>query len=399
MKILILTRLFCYILLFLLSFSAIAGIQLSDEDSDVKVTISGRLQAMAIMNDNDYKPDEGINFRVRRARLRAALEFNSELSMVFQGELSNGGSFNGETDLIDAYIKYKPDSWLQVIAGLNMAPAQRQNLTSAGSMLALDRPGITNYNLTWGMKGNTALQTGTVPGTKITSFGRHQVRDKGITLFGTGQLNDNNYLKYYLSINEGSRFADDTNRYTARFQWNIGDQESGYYNLSSYLGKKETTGFAIALDRQESFATNAITAAPVDYHLITVDAFIEKPWAEGYLNLEAAYVNLDLDDVMNPLADFNNDPLSTTPANRTQGEGFYVQAGYLVGKWQPWILLEQWHTDAPESNGSWQSVRLGATYHLFDQKASVKVGLESTRVEGTNAMDILTAALGLYMSF
>lgn len=385
--------------LLLLSSSLHAGYVYTDEQSGIKATIHTRLQSLVLLNDSGYKPDDDIEFRVRRARLGLAIDFNPDISVVLQTELANNGHINGVTKLIDAYIKYNADPWLQVMTGVNMAPVQRQNLTSSGSMLAFDRPGITNYNMTWGMKGNVALQTGTVPGTKLATFGDYQVRDRGVTLFGSGQIDSQNHLKYYASRNRGSRFADNTSRSSFRLQWNHGDAEPSYYNCSSYLGKKQTVAVGIAIDKQDRFAADAITFEDVDYRLFTIDAFIEQPWAEGYLTVESAYIKLDLDDTINPLADFSFEPLSSAPTSQTQGHGYYIQTGYMLGHWQPWVMVEDWQTEDSLNNGSWRSKRIGITYYLREKNIYFKFGIENTEVLGVDSKDITTAALGMYLYY
>ena len=70
----------------------------------------------------------------------------------------------------------------------------------------------------------------------------------GVTLFGSGSLSDTSHLKYYLGFYDGiqasgSDKSDRNLRMTARAQLNLFDAEAGYYNLSTYLGKKKTLGF------------------------------------------------------------------------------------------------------------------------------------------------------------
>ena len=389
------------VMLAITTISADAGLKLSDEKSGIGLEIGGRLQVMALFNDKDFKPNDDIDFRVRRGRLRLGITPHPKLSMFLQTEFADdvGGS-GGDVRLIDAYINFKQSPWLQFISGLNMAPAQRQTLTSSGGLMAMDRPGITNYNLTWGMKGNTALQTGTVNGTQVGTFGDNQVRDMGVTLFGSGKVKEKTYFKYYLGMAEGSKYSDDTQRISARAQINFGDAEAGYYNLSTYLGKKETIGLGVAIDTQNSFATDIVTGEQVDYSLFTVDGFLEKPMGGGSLTLEAAYTKLDLGDTVNGLASQTGVALkSGTTANQAQGDGFYIQGGYLMGDWQPFLLAEQWSADAAGGVGSWDSVRAGINYYLKGHNANIKLSVENTSFDAAGVEDITTAAIGLYITY
>lgn len=379
-----------------------AGIKLTDEKSGVGIDIGGRLQSLVLFNDDDFKPDQETEFRVRRARFRMAITPHPKMSMFLQTEFANDeGGAGGDVRLIDAFITLKPNPWAQIVSGLNMAPAQRQNLTSSGAMMAFDRPGINNYNLTWGLKGNAGLQTGTVPGTRIAgSIGDNQVRDLGITLFGSGSLNDNTHLKYYLGTFDGSVHSDDTLRVTGRVQLNFGDPEPKYYNASTYLGKINTFGIGAAIDTQDSFATNAGTGEDVDYQLFSVDAFLERQLGGGSVTLEAAFTELDLDDTVEGLADQDGVPLrDSISAEQAQGSGAYIQAGYLMGKWQPFVLVEQWEADADNDVGSWSAYRVGINYYLKGHNANIKLGIETIENDADNVDDITTAGIGLYITF
>jgi hypothetical protein len=294
--------------------------------------------------------------------------------------------------MIDAFITLKPNPWAQIVSGLNMAPAQRQNLTSSGAMMAMDRPGINNYNLTWGMKGNAGLQTGTVAGTRVAgSIGDNQVRDLGVTLFGSGSMSDNAHLKYYLGTYEGSVHSDDTLRVTARAQMNFGDPEPKYYNSSTYLGKINTFGIGAAIDTQDSFATNAVTGDDVDYSLYSVDAFLEQKLGGGSVTVEGL-----ADQDGTPLRTAADEPIS---AEQAQGSGAYIQAGYLMGKWQPFVLYEQWEADADNDVGSWNAYRVGINYYLKGHNANIKVGVETVENDADDVDDITTVGAGLYINF
>ena len=77
--------------------------------------------------------------------------------------------------------------------------------------------------------------------------------------------------------------------YSGRFQVNFGDAESGYYNASTYLGKKETYSLGVSYTAQADATIEVDTGKAVDYSLLTVDGFIEQPIGNGTLSAEAAY--------------------------------------------------------------------------------------------------------------
>lgn len=61
---------------------------------------------------------------------------------------------------------------------------------------------------------------------------------------------------------------------------------------------------------------------------------------------------------------------------RSQGDGFYVQAGYLLHPWQPWLAYERWQSDAPGEKGSYDLYRVGFTYFIKGHHANIKAGYE-----------------------
>ena len=106
-----------------------------------------------------------------------------------------------------------------------------------------------------------------------------------------------------------------------------------------------------------------------------------------------------MNDSLNPLADYTQRSLSSVPVSQTEGEGFYLQTGYLMGNWQPWFLIEKWQAKDTSGNGSWQAIRIGFSYHFLDKTSSLKIALENTRLEGVNAQNITTAGIGIFMNY
>ncbi|MFO7654560.1 MAG: porin [Candidatus Krumholzibacteriia bacterium] len=316
-------------------------------------------------------------FRVRRARLRLTMVVNEHMTAFIQTDVSgaSAGSIGQNMQAIDAWVNAKYNSWLQLYMGLNMAPALRQNLTSSGAMMAVDRPGMNYKVISWGIRSMYGFNTATLSGTSGGAQVPGSVRDLGATLFGSGPIGENVHLKYYAGMYNGlgrtSRLAppetwegDDTERYTGRVQVNFGDPEAGYYNSSTYVGRKNTIGIGASIDMQSDVA--GTFEEPGDYMLFSVDGFIEKELGEGAITAEVGYLQLDLDD----------------GAPDVEGTGIYGQVGYLFQeKWQPWFLYETWSSDADNDDGSYNLWRLGLTYFLAGHNANIKVGYEQVSTD------------------
>ena len=387
------------------SASVQAGVKITDEKSGTVVDLGGRLQYLTLFNDGSF--DNDVEYKVRRARIRLGITPHPWWSMFLQTEFSDDDvNSGGDVRMIDAFITFKPRDWFQLIGGERMAPASRQNLTSSGALMTVDRPGSNNYTLTWGLRGQTQFNNSAISGTRGGSVGDVSVRDLGATLFGSTSTSEKLHFKYYAGVSDGSTArTSDEERFTLRAQVNYGDAEPGYFGLSTYLGKKQTLGFGAAYDTQSDFAADSVTGQSVDYKYWTVDAFAEQPIGPGTVTFEAAYSDLDLDDTQNPLGNSIGDPLSGgVNADQTQGSGYYAQTGYYINKWQPWFLYEDWDGDGNNDGGDWQNYRIGISYFFKGHNANVKLGYENTSndsrdAEGKRENDIQTIVLGAYITF
>lgn len=342
---------------------AFAGAKLQINDTS-SIDFGYRLQVLNIYTDKDLdgdgKWDSYDDWNVRRARLRVGSVINEHVSIFLQTDISTN-----TVQMIDAYIQLKRDNWLQLIVGQNMAPGSRQNLTSSGALMAIDRPGQAYKSLTWGLRAASTFNTVKFADTPGLS-GPMGVRDVGGTLFGSGSLGDNLSMKYYVGTYDGVQAAgNDEERMAARVQFNLGDAEGGYYNSSTYLGKKRTIGVGVSFDSQKKvFAFPGATDA-ADYTFLSADLFAEQPVGGGSLTFEGAFTQVDLG--------------GKAETDHIEGSGFYAQFGYLLpnGKLQPWFLYEDWGADNSSDMGSYSLMRAGFTWFLAGQNANIKLGYEN----------------------
>ncbi len=366
--------------------AAHAGAKLEINDN-AYIDLGFRVQILALSTDRDIDGDgqfEGLEeFKLRRGRFRLKGVINDQVSIFMQTDVS-GNSIR----LIDAFITLKKDNWLQLIVGQNMAPANRQNLTSSGALLAADRPGMAYKSLTWGGRALSTFSTQTYGDTAAGFSGAYQVRDIGATVFGSGDVGENGHMKYYVGVYDGiSAPGTDSERYSGRLQFNLGDAEAGYYNSATYLGKKETFAFGLSYDTQSNVAGSSTPVT--DYTYWAADLFAEQPVGNGSFTVEASFMNLDLDD-----------------ANlQAQGDGWYLQGGYLINndKWQPWFLYEDFSADDPSGKGSYDLLRVGVSYFVQGHNANVKFAYEAFTADapiGSSSEDSIdTLLIGFYTTY
>ncbi len=367
-----------------------AGAELKiDDESSINLGFRAQVLAKFTESDLDASPglDDRTDFQVRRARIRLLGKINKHISAFLQTELgSTSGGSGGDVRYIDAFVKVNYNPWAQIVAGINMAPASRQSTTGSGGLMTMDRPGNNYKNLTWGGRALRNFSTTTISETTAGLSAPVAVRDTGVTLFGSGSLSDTSHLKYYLGVYDGIQAGtDDKLRMTARAQVNFGDAEAGYYNTSTYLGKKKTLAFGASYDVQDEVLPGA-SGGLADYAYYSVDAFADWPMGAGTLTAEAAFSDLDLDGA----------------APNAEGDGFYVQAGYYQNQWQPWIAYESWDSKASDNTGSYDAFRVGVSYFFKGHNANVKAGIESfdSDVPLSGSDDSSTAfILGFYITY
>ena len=352
----------------LVASSSLAGAKLEIKDG-AYIDLGFRVQHWSLFTqadtDGDGEWDNTINHRVRRGRLRVKGVVNDMVSAFIQTDVTGTG-VGFDARVIDAFIDVKADPWFHVIVGENMAPSNRQNLTSSGALLALDRPGTCYKSLTWGGRAVYRFTNSTYGGTDSGLRGAVGVRDQGVTFFGSGPVGENATFKYYAGAYNGvSAVGDsDTERIAARGQVNFFDAEPGYYNSATYLGKKKTVGIGASVDMQPeviAYTNEDGDTVEEDYMYFSFDGFAEYPVGENTLTVEAGAGILDLGDA----------------AMTASGTAIYAQGGFLVQqKWQPWIMFEMFSSDHDDDVGSFSTIRLGLTHFLAGHNANIKGGVE-----------------------
>ncbi len=374
-------------------------------NDEAVITVGAILQPIFIATDKDLDGDGSWeseeDFQLRRGRFRLGVKANDWVGGFFQTEVGSPVDGTGlDARVIDAYVTLAPRPWAQVYVGEHLAPANRQNITLSQALLAIDRPGNSYKTLTWGTRSVTRFATTTFEQCDAGIRGDVDVRDTGATLFGTGSASDQVHWKYYAGVYDGIQMeGSDKERFTGRLQLNLGDPEPGYYVNSTYLGEKKTLGMGVSVDQQDDVAECPVKGH-FDYGYYTVDVFGELPVGVGSVSIEAAYQNLDLADAQ-PFV-LEDGTLSSADPQQSQGDGFYVQAGYLVGDWQPWAEFETWESEAADGRGSYDLYRVGLTYYIDGLHANVKAGYEVVEADAPirGSEDTLSSVvLGTYLYF
>ena len=132
---------------------AFAGAKIDVNDT-AKIDIGFRVQSLFISTDDD-NGNASSKFKMRRARFRLGGSVTPLVGFFMQTDIKGGN----DVHIIDAFIKLKPHKLANFIVGQNMAPILRQNLTSSGGLMTIDRSSLAYKSLTWGGRAVTSMTT------------------------------------------------------------------------------------------------------------------------------------------------------------------------------------------------------------------------------------------------
>lgn len=286
------------IALIALPVAAPAEVELKISDNS-QLNLGFSLQTLARLTDfrnpNSNDADSGVDFFLRRGKVRLGGHVTDYVRFFFQSEASAATDNNASVRMNDAFVNFHYKEIAQLIMGLQKPPSYRSILTSDDAMLGIDRPGITGYNLTWGLRGRVEFDTTTLKNTNSGIWGPYKDRDLGATFFGTYAFSDMLHFKYYAGIYRGiqkSTASSDKPRLTVRVQMNLFDPEPGYENRGTYLGTKKTIAIGYSNDTQHNVVTNLKHGSGVDYTSFNeFDLFIEYPIGPGSATFEGSYLH------------------------------------------------------------------------------------------------------------
>jgi hypothetical protein len=183
---------------------------------------------------------------------------------------------------------------------------------------------------------------------------------------------------------EGNESAPANNfRYTGRLHVSLLEPEKAFGYFGTYLGTKKVLTIGASFDFQPGAVYSHGETGTENYMAYTADAFFEYPVAFGTLTASAAYLASDFGGAgTRGIAD----------AAGLDGEknGGYVKAGYLFGKWQPFVRYERWSfgelKGIVDQTINWTAV--GVNYYVKGQ--DLRITLEVAR----NDFDKTDAATG-----
>jgi hypothetical protein len=287
------------LVLVVLAKPALAGYQyqISDDvDINFGFAAQGLLRYTDFRNPNSNHADEGADLFLHRGLLHIGGNVGEHVRYFFQTKFTGDTENNPDVEVNDATVNLHYQEVAQLILGLQTPPSNRAVLTPDEALMAMDRPGISGYSLTWGLRSRVEFDTATIRNTNSGVNAPYPDRDLGGTFFGVYSFNPMLHVKYYAGAYEGIHKNTDASvtnlRYTGRIQMNLFDPEPGYENLGMYLGNRKTIAIGYSNDIQNDVVENVKNGNGVEYaSLNQVDLFIEYPVGPGSATFEGAYLH------------------------------------------------------------------------------------------------------------
>jgi hypothetical protein len=243
-------------------------------------------------NPDSDEANGGQDFILRRGRIRLNGNITDYVNFYLQTDAFASTDHDADFRMIDAAVDLHYENLAHLIMGLQKAPSSREILTDSGTLLTMDRPGITNYNLTWGLTARVEFNTEDLGNTDSGLSGPVDDRDIGATLFGALSFTDWLHFKYYAGIYNGiheNTDNEDSPRLTFRGQLNLLDPEPDYNNHGTYLGQKKTVAIGYTYDVQNDVTTEVGGTGNAGFFWNEVDLFVEYPVGPGSATFEWGY--------------------------------------------------------------------------------------------------------------
>ncbi len=285
------------------------------------------------------------DFDVTNMRLYFGAKITDNITMTFNTEIHNS-TVDDEIRLLDAFAEYTWNEYAHVRFGRHLPASDRYNLDGPYYQNSYDFPGIVQRY------PNKAI--GRVEG--FSYWGQ----------YAGGKF------KWQATVSEGTEVAGGANddpdhlQYSGRLTYNFWEPEPGFYNSSTYYGKKDVLAIGLVGFHQSDAVGTA--ADPSDFTGWNIDVLMEKNFGWGTIDIEAAYF------------DYNNHKAAATGA-LADGQAWTAGFSYLYPEkigWGAPQFVSRWQTFDPTDNlttNQWTESKLELGLHYIIQDHNAKIAL------------------------
>lgn len=251
----------------------------------------------------------GSYFTVDNARLLTSgqvteyigFELNSDISNA-QGLTNSSISVPARWNFLDGIVKFEMNDAVNFWMGQFLPPSDRSNLDGPFFINGWDFPFVQNYPAIFQGRELGAAYWGQLNG--------GQIKWSAGFFNGTGRTVQAPFTTPPdLPPNPNGRPL----QFASRVTFNFLDPEPGYYNQSTYYGKKDILAIGLAMQTQNDAVGTAGDAR--NFTGLSIDGLFDKKWAnDGVTTLEGALYHYDTQDL----------------PTGVQGDSGFVYAGYFM---------------------------------------------------------------------
>lgn len=339
---------------------------------------AGLRTSVELREDENDRGDVTSSLNLDSLRLGVAVKINPAIETVVKIDRNR----DGDTRLVDAFVKIEPSEKVNVWAGRLVPPSDRSNL--AGS-----------YN----------LSSYTYPGLVSRYPGRVLGRDDGVAIWG--KLFDRRLVYSFGLFRGHNRITGASGQgnqplVTGRVALNFWEAEKapGYYASSTYFGAANILTVGIVGQYQKNGVGSA--TRPGDFRAFSLDALMErKAFGGGAVLLEGAYYDYDTGGVVDVPNRFGGAGPIANVGNLREGRGFLLAGGVLLpfvigpGKLQPVIRFQQFNP----SGSSPHARQTDASLNYVIKGHSARLSLNYSRLRNKVSGNSARALLGLQLKY
>ncbi|MCR4290678.1 MAG: hypothetical protein NUV86_10515 [Candidatus Scalindua sp.] len=322
------------------------------------------------------------NFNITSMRLYFGAKVTDNIRLEINTETFNEtNAFGVETAaddirLLDAFAEYKWNDYFHIRFGRHLPASDRYNL---------DGPYYQNsffFPLVAQRYPNKAV--GRVEG--VSYWGQH----------AGGKFKWQFTASDGREIPGGSNAHPDHLQYSGRLTYNFWEPESGFYNSSTYYGKKDVLAIGLVGFHQTDGVGTATD--PRNFDGWNVDFLLEKHFGWGTIDIEAAYFDYNTHGAV-------DDEKARTDGQSAQSDGQAWEGGvsYLypekIGWGQP-QFVSRWQSFNPTNNQTAvafaeSKLEFGLHYIIQDHNAKVALIWSNTHLGGSSNEDVNAVTLGM----
>ncbi len=269
---------------------------------------------------------------------------NFFLAPLWSG-IGKDGDFSGREMLIDAWVEFDLSKAFKINIGNLKLPFSWHMQQSGASLHSLDfhGPFISRGGGTVGHRDQGALVRGLLVG---------------------GMLD---YRFGILDGADGENDAGNSPRFVGRLGVNLADALDGYFLPGTMLGKKKIMSMGVSFDIEPY-----INAGDM-FYAFAFDALFDIPMGKNGLIFQGSFYYY------------------SNGAYMGEGMGFWADAGYRIGSFEPLVGFEMWvpGDDNTTNPTGWMNILPGLSYWLAGHTANLKLQFGMKKMEEVDDLDML----------